>query len=221
MGQFTVLLMVLGVFSLSLIAASTSKAFVNTIDVSDRPDEVYVGVVESNVVKSGDRRETDASGAAVAMTDEIDEHSTTQAPEAMPTKSPSNSPSNTPSSSPSHSAARKPREGAAKLPPPPLLSYYDWTNMTVYSDQAKAIYAHQHNCSIPWIRYDLRKLAMGLGSELHVWSYVLNESMRFRGYRVLTHVPPRDPHRPRHEPSWDWLDHKACGDPFHNSQLDC
>ena len=131
-------------------------------------------------------------------------------PDPSPTSQPSASPSSTPSSSPT--------EG---IKSPSLLLSYDWTNLQLYSEQAKTIYDHQHNCSIPWIRYELRTWAMGLGSELHVWSYALNESMRHKGYRIRTHVPQRDHRRPQHTPSWDWIDHQACGDPFHTSQLDC
>jgi hypothetical protein len=220
--HFTIMLIALAMFSfMSLIATSTSKAFVTTTIIMDHPEEMDVqhvvavakdkndvdiqddGVV---VVKSGKATVTESkvnvTEVTSTMAHEMDEHitTTTTTPEATikPTKNPL------------------------------LLLSHDWTNMTLYSDQAKAMYEHQHNCTLPWIRYNLRTLAMGLGSELHVWSYVLNESMRFRGYRLRTHPPLPDRHRrssKQDQPSsmaWDWLDRNACGgDPSHVSQMDC
>jgi len=201
-----ILLLLMSVLFILTISAN-SRLGINDL----RIDTMRRGIARRQTTIIGTEHESWQSNEIIAQVAAEEEQTIIEAPRITLTNIPSGIPSHEPISTPAKKAA---------IFPLPLLRY-DWTNLTLHSEQAKAMYAHQHNCSIPWIRYEFRPKVMGLGSELHVWSHGLDESMRSRGYRIRTHPPPSFHYLPKEKPYWGWLDHESCGDVYHTSQLDC
>jgi len=96
---------------------------------------------------------------------------------------------------------------------------FQWNNLTLYSQLAKKIHAHQHDCSIPVAAHQFRSAKKekgkytqnwGLGSELHVWGvYLLNAWSK--GVRMRT-TPSAD---------WAWWDQETCNGTASSSLLAC
>jgi len=110
-------------------------------------------------------------------------------------------------------------EGLAAVAPLRPSLRFQWTNLTMYSQLAKKIHAHQHNCSIPVAAHQFRSAKKekrnytqnwGLGSELHVWGvYLLNAWSK--GVRMRT-TPSAD---------WAWWDQETCNGTASSSLLAC
>jgi len=110
-------------------------------------------------------------------------------------------------------------EGLAAVAPLRPSLRFQWTNLTMYSQLAKKIHAHQHDCSIPVAAHQFRSAKKekrnytqnwGLGSELHVWGvYLLNAWSK--GVRMRT-TPSAD---------WAWWDQETCNGTASSSLLAC
>lgn len=77
---------------------------------------------------------------------------------------------------------------------------FDWTNMTLHSDMAKRIHAHQTNCSLPLTK-GRPLLPFGLGSSLHSWGNNFCNAMG-KGRRTWTKADATEP--------WIWNDQEKC-----------
>jgi hypothetical protein len=74
---------------------------------------------------------------------------------------------------------------------------YDWTGLDRLSPLAQRMAAHQSNCSVPLANYYSRT-AVGLGSDLHVYSLAVCNALHAGNIRVRTALP------------WIWFDTTAC-----------
>lgn len=108
---------------------------------------------------------------------------------------------------------------------PPTLRF-QWTNLELHSNLAKALDAHQHECSVPvathmfrsgkgqqvplTINKENRSQNIGLGSDLHVYGFFLLKAMK-EGYRL------------RSTPNlhWAWWDQDQCTGTDSSSLLAC
>jgi hypothetical protein len=92
---------------------------------------------------------------------------------------------------------------------------YDWTNLERLSTLAHQFSAHQSNCDLPLANFRYRN-RFGLGSDLHVYSQALCNTLERNRYRVFTSAP------------WIWRDDSSCQDDasamtcyFPQSELRC
>ena len=84
---------------------------------------------------------------------------------------------------------------------------FDWTNLSLTSTFARAMQAHQSDCSLPLGDLRMRN-KYGLGSDLHLWTQALCNGMQ-ENVRVQTQLP------------WIYLDNGVCSNHSHATAMLC
>lgn len=84
---------------------------------------------------------------------------------------------------------------------------YDWTKGNLYTDLAKMLRDYESKCNDETYYHGLRN--EGMGSDLHVWSQALCNSMQWGVSLNIANY------------TWIWNDAEMCGDSTFNSSLAC
>ena len=84
---------------------------------------------------------------------------------------------------------------------------FDWSNLPLHSPLARAMQAHQSDCSVPLGDLRMRNAA-GLGSDLHLWTQALCNGMQ-ENARVQTQLP------------WIFRDSGACSNHSQETAMLC